>query len=115
MISTWKQPDELSADLSFSSSICAFAESCDDVEKRLISMIGIWPTSGEDSIAPKMPSLTIYSGGGSTPLIDISRTLMDNFTEAVSSSSRAMFLFDTPMGWIRNHNRFYKHHVRLPQ
>ena len=43
----------------------------------LISMIGIEPTDGsEDSIDPKLLSLTTYSCGGSSLLMDISSTLL---------------------------------------
>ena len=48
----------------------------------LISMIGIEPSDGsEDSIDPKLLSLTMYSCGGSSLLMDISSTLLDNSAE----------------------------------
>ena len=45
-------------------------------------MIGIEPSDGsEDSIDPKLLSLTMYSCGGSSLLMDISSTLLDNSAE----------------------------------
>ena len=45
----------------------------------LISIIGIEPGDGsEDSKDPKLQSLTMYSCGGSSLLMDISSTLLEN-------------------------------------
>ena len=45
----------------------------------LISITGIEPGDGsEDSIDPKLQSLTTYSCGGSSLLMDISSTLLEN-------------------------------------
>ena len=44
----------------------------------LISIIGIEASGSEDSIDPKLQSLTMYSCGGSSLLMDISSTLLEN-------------------------------------
>ena len=45
----------------------------------LISIIGIEPGDGsEDSKDPKLQSLTMYSCGGSSLMMDISSTLLEN-------------------------------------
>lgn len=44
----------------------------------LISIIGIEASGSEDSIDPKLQFLTMYSCGGSSLLMDISSTLLEN-------------------------------------
>lgn len=76
---TWKHPaDELRADLSFWNSFSTCLASCDEEGRnKLMLIIGIEPNGGEDSMEPKLPSLTVYSCGGSLPLMDISCTLLE--------------------------------------
>ena len=46
----------------------------------LISIIGIEASGSEGSIDPELQSLTMYSCGGSSPLMDISSTLLENLS-----------------------------------
>jgi hypothetical protein len=98
-IITWKQPDELRADLSFWSSFSTCTASCDeDGRKKLILIIGIEPKGGEDSTEPKVASLTVYSCGGSLPLMDISCTLLGRSVPAVAEGAAML----QPAGVLEN-------------
>lgn len=95
---TWKHPAELRADLSLSSSSSTCLGSrCDEdgEEKRLILMMGMETKDREDSIDPKVESLTMNSRGGSSPLIDISSTLLD-MRAIASTEERAILLLMPP-------------------
>ena len=74
-IKTWKQPPaELRDDLSLASS-CSKSweeeEEEEEWEKTVRSTTGKGPNGGEVSMDPNLESLTMYSGGGSSPDLDI--------------------------------------------
>lgn len=94
-IKTWKHPPALRADLSFSSS---YSE-----DNRLISIMGINSTDGGELFAnPELLSLTMNCGGGSSPLMDISWTLLLNATPSAGSGFPAMLALLLAAARLRN-------------